>query len=389
MNKGKHEVNDATHQDSVRGTLQPIEKAMGLPSHLYRGGEAAAAEREGIFFNTWSALTHAKNTPDKGSVLPINFLGMPLLVLRNHVGVIKVFQNVCRHRGMRLVEERGKLKGPITCPYHAWAYDLDGTLKSTPHVGGANIHHHDNINPSEMGLIEVRSHVWRDVVFVNVNGDCAPFEETHKELLDRWKEFDCPLYHGGADSGFSLELKSNWKLAVDNYCESYHLPFVHPNLNSYSRLEDHYNIVGKSGFAGQGTLVYSPSLSEDGQRFPDFAGLSSKWDTAAEYIALFPNLLLGVHRDHAYSIVIEPRGHGVTVEHVELYYPSVDCLGDDYAGLRTSNAKLWQDVFEEDISVVEGMYEGRKAPGYDGGRFSPVMEEATYRFHYWIAENMP
>lgn len=373
---------------SIQDVLQPIEKAKGLPSHLYVDDSASAEEREKVFFSNWSAITNGKNVPDAGSVMPIDFLGMPLLVLRNRNNDIKVFQNVCRHRGMKLVDKAGKLKGPITCPYHAWAYDLDGNLKSTPHVGGANIHQHDNIDPDEMGLIEVRSHVWRDVVFVNINENCASFEETHQELLERWKEFDLPIYHGGDDSGFNLTLQSNWKLAIDNYCESYHLPFVHPDLNSYSRLEDHYNIIGNGGFAGQGTLVYNPSLSDDGRAFPNFENLSDKWDKAAEYIALFPNVLLGVHRDHAFSIVIEPKGHGQTVEHVELYYPTEDCLGDDYKDLRANNTKLWKVVFKEDIGVVEGMYEGRKAPGYDGGKFSPVMEEPTYKFHTWVAENM-
>jgi len=373
---------------SIKDVLQPIENAKGLPSHLYIDNSASEEERERIFFNSWSALTMGKNVPEAGSVMPVDFLGMPLLVVRNKAGNIKVFQNVCRHRGMRLIDKPGKLKGPITCPYHAWAYDLDGALKATPHFGGANILPHDNIDPAEMGLLEVRSHVWHDVVFINVLENAPPFELENRELLERWKEFEKPIYHGGSDSGFTLTLKSNWKLAIDNYCESYHLPFVHPDLNSYSRLEDHYNIVGKSGFAGQGTLVYNPSLSDDGRSFPNFNGLDQKWDTAAEYVALFPNLLLGVHRDHVFNIIIEPQGHDTTVEHIELYYTSEDCLKEDYKDMRVKNAELWHRVFEEDIGVVEGMYEGRKAIGYDGGKFSPVMEEPTYKFHYWVAERM-
>ena len=136
---------------SIKDVLQPIEQARGLPSHLYVDDTATAEERERVFFSTWSAITHGKNAPEPGSVMPVDFLGMPLLVVRNKQGEIKVFENVCRHRGMRLVDAPGKLKGPITCPYHAWAYDLDGALKATPHVGGANIHHHDNIDPSQMG----------------------------------------------------------------------------------------------------------------------------------------------------------------------------------------------------------------------------------------------
>ena len=371
----------------ISETLQPIDQAKGLPSYLYVDDNASGEERERVFFNNWSALTNGKNVPSAGSVLPVDFLGMPLLVVRNRMDEIKVFQNVCRHRGMKLVEEPGRVKGPITCPYHAWAYDLDGVLKATPHVGGANIHTHEAIDPAEMGLLEVRSHVWRDIVFVNVNENCASFEDTHRDLLERWKEFEKPLYHSGDDSGFILKLSSNWKLAIDNYCESYHLPFVHPDLNSYSRLEDHYNICHDT-YAGQGTLVYNPSLSEDGRAFPNFEGLSDKWDTAAEYIALFPNVLMGVHRDHAFSIVIEPQGNGEMLEHVEIYYSTEDCIGPDYADLRAKNTSLWKVVFKEDVGVVEGMFEGRKAPGYDGGKFSPVMEEPTYKFHYWIARNM-
>ena len=373
----------------IKDTLKPIEQARGLPSRLYTSDAMLETERQRVFFDNWAALTNGCLVPEEGSVKPLDFLGMPLVVVRGPKGRIKVFQNVCRHRGMKLVLEPGKLKGPIVCPYHAWAYDFDGKLRATPHVGGPDVHHHDVIDPAEMGLLEVPSHVWRDVVFINVNGNAAPFTEANAEVIERWQEFDLPLHHGGEDSRFTLELKSNWKLAVDNYCESYHLPFVHPDLNSYSRIEDHYHIMGESGgFAGQGTLVYNPSLGDGGKFFPNFEGLSDKWDTAAEYIALFPNLLLGVHRDHAYSIILEPLGSDRLLEHVELYYADKGSVGKEYKKLRTSNAGLWKGVFEEDIGVVEGMYEGRFSPDYDGGRFSPVMEPPTWRFHHWIAEQM-
>ena len=372
----------------IRATLRPIEQARGLPSRLYTSDELMETERQRVFFDNWSALTNGCLIPEPGSVRPVDFLGVPLVAVRNSKGRVKVFQNVCRHRGMKLVLEPGRLSGPMVCPYHAWAYDFDGRLRATPHVGGPDVHHHDAIDAADMGLAEVASHVWRDVVFVNVNGNAAPFEEAHAEVIGRWREFDQPLHHGGGDSRFTLELESNWKLAVDNYCESYHLPFVHPDLNSYSRIEDHYHIMGEAGFAGQGSLVYSPSLGDGCKAFPDFPGLSGKWDTAAEYIALFPNLLLGVHRDHAYSIILEPLGMDRLLEHVEIYYAEAAGAGKAYRKSRAANAALWRGVFEEDIGVVEGMSGGRFAPGYDGGRFSPVMEPPTWRFHHWVAEQM-
>ena len=95
---------------------------------------------------------------------------------------------------------------------------------------------------------------------------------------------------------------------MENYCEAYHLPFIHPGLNSYSRLEDHYNILDNEIYAGQGSNVFKPQLDQEGRTFPAFEGLSTKWDTAAEYCAFFPNVLFGVHKDHCYAILLIPNG---------------------------------------------------------------------------------
>ena len=187
--------------------------------------------------------------------------------------------------------------------------------------------------------------------------------------------------HGGPDSSFTLEVATNWKLAVENYCESYHLPWVHPGLNSYSRLEDHYHIEAPGRYSGQGSYVYRQLRGTMEETFPDFPGLSEKWDTGAEYVALYPNVLLGVHRDHAYAIILEAVAHNLTREHVHIYYasPSTD------ETLRAKNATQWKSVFVEDIFVVEGMQRGRFAAGFDGGRFSPAMDGPTHIFHAWVA----
>ncbi|MEC8121930.1 MAG: RHO alpha subunit C-terminal catalytic domain-containing protein [Pseudomonadota bacterium] len=216
-------------------------------------------------------------------------------------------------------------------------------------------------------------------------GEAPPFEDAAAALIERWREFEQPLVHTGADSSISFTLDCNWKLAVENYCEAYHLPFVHPALNSYSRLEDHYNILDTDGYAGQGTTVYQPQISADGQRFPSFRGLSGKWDSGAEYIALFPNVLLGVHHDHAFAILLLPDDSGRTHEQVEIYYADEAVRGEDFAAMRATNTEMWRTVFAEDVGVVEGMQRGRHAPGYDGGKFSAVMDAPTHHFHSWVA----
>lgn len=358
-----------------------VDKANGLPNAHYIDPAIYAEERQALLYTQWAGLSVAADVPEPGDAKPIEFLGMPLLLLRDKDGDVRVFQNICRHRGMILVEEPRKIEGAIRCPYHSWCYSTKGKLVSTPHVGGPGHNTHDAIKRDDLGLIEVRSHVWRDVVWINVSGDAPAFEEAMKDVIARWSEFELPVYHGGFDSKIEFEVNTNWKLAVENYCESYHLPWVHPGLNSYSKLEDHYNIEEPGAFSGQGTMVYRQLTNENGEKFPDFEGVGAKWNEQAEYIAVYPNVLLGVHRDHAFAIILEPKGPEKTVEHIHLYYS----VPDSDEGLRMRNTQLWKTVFEEDIFVVEGMQRGRHADQFDGGRFSPVMDSPTHCFHVWVA----
>jgi len=372
-------------QGQLSSVLTDVNFATGLPNEHYIDPTVFAEERRSVLFANWSGIGFGKDVPEPGDARPVDFLGMPLLIVRDRDGEVGVFQNTCRHRGMILVDAPRKIGGAIRCPYHSWCYSLKGELRATPHVGGPGQNKHDAVKNSELGLVRIRSHVWRDVIFVNVDGAAPEFEEVHRDLLDRWKEFEKPIHHGGEVSSFKLPVKTNWKLAVENYCESYHLPWVHPGLNSYSRLEDHYNIEERGRYSGQGTLVYRQLKGEGDAVFPDFAGLSNKWDEGAEYVALYPNVLFGVHRDHSFAILLEPVDHENTLEHVEIYYAQSEGETPDLAGLRAANSELWKAVFEEDVFVVEGMQRGRHGMLFDGGRFSPAMDGPTHNFHHWVA----
>jgi len=373
--KDSHSGNAATAQSSnnLNSVRQEVGQANGLPNEHYIDDALFAEERQSVLFANWAGVGFGKDIPEPGDAKPIEFLGMPLLLIRNHDGTIGVFQNTCRHRGMILISEPKRLRNTVRCPYHSWCYSLNGDLKATPHVGGPGHNTHELVNQSELSLFKVRSYVWHDIVFVNVSGTAPEFEDANGAIIERWKEFEQPMIHGGEHSSFKLNVKTNWKLAVENFCESYHLPWIHPSLNTYSKLEDHYDIIEKRAYSGQGTHVYQQLKGDNGITFRDFDNLSDKWDTAAEYISLYPNVLLGVHRDHFYAIDIE------------LYYADNAALKPELESLIKANAKLWKDVFSEDIFVVEGMQKGRNGVLFDGGRFSPAMDSATHNFHDWVA----
>jgi len=380
---------DMPWAEVLTGIDRPIGLARGLPNLAYTDPAFALLERDGVLARTWTCIGTASAIPDPGDAKPVELVGLPLMSVRGRDGKVRVFHNVCSHRGHRLIAQPCKSLTALRCPYHSWAYDFEGRLRATPSVGGARKNSAEGFDKSQHGLHEVRCAVWLDQIFIDLSGDAPAFEDHIASLSARWAEFDLSLIrHGGPDSSLRFDIGCNWKLAIENYCEAYHLPWIHPGLNAYSRLEDHYNIVADGLYAGQGSTAYKPRIAESGPALPRFPNLPPKWDEGAEYIALFPNLLLGLHGDHFYAVRLEPLGPDRTLEHFEIYYVGDAPLSPEFAGVRAANAESWRTVFAEDVGVVEEMQRGRASPAFQGGVFTPVFEPPTHCFHRWMARSL-
>ena len=382
------------NKDKLDSVLKPIDKAHGLPNECYTNKDYTLIERKKIFEDKWTVIGVASSVPNPGDVKPFDLLGIPLLIVRNRENKIKVFHNVCSHRGLKLVSKSGNIKNVIRCPYHSWSYTYDGNLIATPHIGGMNKHQTPKFKKSNSNLKEVRSHVWLDLILVNISNNAISFEKYIKPLSDRWSKFwpkkDRKLIIHAANYGyFKLNAKCNWKFAIENYCESYHLPWVHPGLNSYSKIEDHYHIQGlPNRFAGQGTVVYNPKLKGK-IKFPCFPNWPKNKENIAEYVSLFPNVMLGIHKDHFYSYWLEPINNKKTIEHMEIYYVGKEAAcSSKFKSIRKQNYKLWESIQKEDVNIIERMQVGRNSPKYNGGNFSPVMDNPTHHFHKWVAKNL-
>lgn len=377
---------------SVESILKPIEAATGLPNQAYTSASFIEYERDHVLGSSWAGLWFASDLAKKGTVKPVDFMGLPLLIMRNKSDQINVFHNVCSHRGMKLVREDMVVQGALRCPYHSWSYNLDGELKGTPHIGGVGQHKVEGFNHCDHGLKPVRSAVWMDIVFINLSGDAIDFPEYIKPLTDHWHNF---LGDTGLDrlisavngKGLQIDIQSNWKLAVENYCESYHLPWIHPGLNTYSPLEDHYHIMIGDNFAGQGSNSYR-LFDDGGTGLPRFPEWSEDKLEQAEYVSFYPNVLLGIQADHVFVLIIEPVAHDKSVEHLRLLYVGEEALGDGHSASRNAILESWRVVFGEDIGAVEGLQLGRSSPGYRGGVFSPVMDNPTHHFHQWVARKL-
>ena len=387
-------LSDILNPNKIEVVKNPIEKAHGLPNECYLNNDYLEFEKEKIFKNNWTMIGVASSVPNPGDAKPFNLLGIPILIVRNKENEVKVFHNVCSHRGFKLVDQECKLKNVIRCPYHSWSYDFNGKLTVTPHIGGLGKHEVEGFDKNNSNLKEIKSNIWMDLIFININSNAKPFEDFIKPLEDRWSKFiskkDQKLIRHSTDNGyFNMTVNSNWKFAIENYCESYHLPWIHPELNKVSNISDHYHIEDENlNFSGQGSNKYSQQF--DGNiKFKCFPNWPIELSEKSEYVSLYPNVMLGIHIDHFYAFWLEPISNNQTKEHFELYYvgdESASC--DEFKDIREKNFAFWQEVMNEDVTAIEGMQNGRNSPAYNGGNFSPVMDTPTLMFHKWVATNL-
>ena len=394
QNHKKLKLSEILDIEKLSNVDKPIEVANGLPNECYTKDSYLAYEKEKIFFDKWVVVGVGSSIPAPGDARPYNLLGIPLILIRDKEMKVRVFHNVCSHRGFKLLDNPCSLKNVIRCPYHSWSYDFEGKLVATPHIGGLNNHQSEKFNKNKSNLKEVKSKIWMDIIFVNINSNEIDFDEYIKPLEQRWSKFinkkDHELIVHSKDHGyFNLDVKCNWKFAIENYCESYHLPTIHPELNKVSNINDHYHIQGlPNRFAGQGSKKYEQPVKGN-RKFNSFPNWDKSKTKNSEYVALFPNVMIGLHIDHFYVFWLEPIGMNRTREHMQMYYVGKESAnGEELKDLRKENSRFWKDVMMEDVSAIEGMQDGRSSPVYNGGNFSPVMDQPTHQFHKWVANSL-
>lgn len=369
---------------AIEALMRPTGKATGLPSIAYTSPDFLALEQQLLFASGWVYAGRAAELQKTGDIRPVTIAGQPLLLMRNRAGEINAFHNVCSHRNALILREPVSGRPTLTCPYHAWTYDLDGRLVRTPHIGGQDVDDCPELDKDGLGLRPVRLDSWAGLLFVNVSGDAPALAEWLRPLTERWSAYDfSDLHYGG---GKSYALDTNWKHAIENYLESYHLPWVHKGLNSYSRMSDHYTFFAGPDAGGQGTTVYAPAVA-GGFSLPA-QDLTAEQAAHAEYPVLFPNLMTGLQSDHFYVIDVQPDGPHRTKERFDIFFFGEKAMSENLAGLREETIARWDSVFIEDIDVVERLQQGHASSAATGGRFSPAQDQAVHHFQRRILERM-
>ena len=324
------------------------------------------------------------DVPSKGDLFPLTVFGQPLLVVRDAAG-LNVFHNVCSHRGALLVQAATHSGPRIVCPYHSWAYKLDGKLVSTPHVGGAGRHICEQFDRERMSLKRVRSAEWAGHVFVNLSGTAPPFAEWIQPVAERFEGTEWATLRRDAALPVTLSVASNWKIICENFVESYHLPAVHKALNAVNPMAQHYQILGGHSYLGQGGTGYQGDRVA-GAILPTMKGASDY--SRYESLIVFPTGILAPLPDMTFSIVLLPESAERTQERVEFFFVGEEALLPRCGAARRRGAEFIVQVNAEDVKIVETVQRGRHSPAFTGGQFAEAQETTSLQLQQTVAARM-
>ncbi len=365
--------------------FRPTAEAQGLPGLCYTDPDYHRLEQKRLFAEGWPAVAVGAELPRPGDLLPISVAGQPVLLVRDREGAVRAFHNVCSHRGVVLVERAARGQPVVRCPYHSWAYGLDGRLLKTPDIGGSGKHTIPGLDPAALGLKPVRCGQWGDVIFVNLSGTAPELADWLDPLVRRWQHVDLGLLRHAGTAEF--EVAADWKIAVENAVEFYHLPWVHPDLNSYSGADVHYFCNAGDRFAGTASAAYRPGRPA-GEILPPFPDLTPELFARAEYPIVFPNMHFGLMADHAFAHILYPAGPGRHRQRFHLYVIGDAAMDPRLAAARAETLERWRAINAEDIGIVESLQLGRASEAYGGGRFSPAQDYVSHFFMRSIARHL-
>lgn len=380
-------------------TRRPVELAQTLIPEAYTSDEFFAVEREQVFARSWTAVGCLDQVRTARDTLVADVGGRSIFVVRNDDGDLRAFYNVCRHRGTRLLtaDERC-VKRFIRCPYHSWAYDLDGACVGTPLFTGSDIpadqqpaFDMDDVKEfdrADYGLLPVAVDSWGPLVFVSLDAAPPPLFEHLGDLPQRTAGYRLDEWQLARTNRY--EIAANHKLVAENFMEYYHLPWVHPGLVKVSPMAAHHRWQGPGMYSGFCTSPIAPDASGSGwdNGLAPITGLSSSDAVSARFLWLFPNVALNILPNHLFVIIVTPVGPRFTVESTYLLtHPESGSGGlveDGVDGL----TRFWDAVNREDIEIVQRVQEGLDTTPFPGGRLCYRFEEPLHRFQNMVIDGM-
>ncbi|MDQ4082059.1 MAG: aromatic ring-hydroxylating dioxygenase subunit alpha, partial [Actinomycetota bacterium] len=265
---------------------EALEAGLTLPASWYSDPEIARLEHERIFRGAWQYVGRTDQVEVRGSYFASRAGDVPIVVTRDGDGALRAFVNVCRHRGHEVARGEGR-RGALQCPYHAWTYALDGSLRSAPRAEQER-----GFDRRDLSLLPACVETWGPFVFVNPDRDAAPLAETLRDLPEIVAESGVDLDAVRFCERHAWEVDANWKVVVENFLECYHCPVAHHSFASVVDVgPDAYRLEVHDSFSSQFGEVRASARERRSDELPyDPRGEAS----AGQFHFLWPNFGLNI-----------------------------------------------------------------------------------------------
>lgn len=322
------------------------DRRVALPPEAYTSDAMAALERSAVFAHGWIAVGHVSELAKPGDFLTFDLAGYPVLVVRDRDGVLRAFSNVCAHRSGILASGCGH-KTMISCPYHAWSYDLTGKLIAAPHM--------DRSALGDVRLKEYRLEVWQGLVFVNLDDEAPALAPTLTGLTERLAPLG--LNEQQVVMCEDVAIACNWKVLVENFCESYHVFCVHKtSLEKTTPTVTIENMEGGPGFNHhivETNVAYAIEMARK-------RGVPDEEAAVSHLVCVYPSLVINLKADSATFLSVMPDGpQALRARLWQTLAPDDDRPIDDARIAAVKDAV--HTFMAEDKRVIEGVQRGLAA----------------------------
>lgn len=379
-----------------------------MAREFYRDPDIYERDIERIFMNSWLYAGHQSEIPNVGDWFLFDLADESLIIVRSGKNEINALINVCRHRGSRICVENKGCSKILTCPYHAWSYDLRGRLRGAAHMD-------ESFDKSQISLRKIHLELLAGMIYVNFADEPASFVPVRDGLAECLRPYG--LENARVAYRETYPIKSNWKLAVENYSECYHCAPSHPEYSRGHSLawpaerteELHQDMLGRAAACGLGTdfvdRVYldAPGFGAD-YAYGRYALIRGHVTGSEDGKPVAP--LLGDIRDYdggATDLHVGSATHALMYcDHIVIYRftpLSVDLSECDITWLVNGDAQegrdydlerltwLWDVTTHADKTIIERNQQGVNSRYYRPGPFS-MMEGETWKFVSWYLDTI-
>jgi phenylpropionate dioxygenase-like ring-hydroxylating dioxygenase large terminal subunit len=354
----------------------PLEDGWTLPASWYADEAVRLGERERIFASAWAYAGPAEWVTEPGSFFAAQIGNVPVAIVRGADGVLRGLVNVCRHRGHLVVEGTG-CRATLQCPYHAWTYDLDGTLMRAPRSD-----HEPGFDATGLSLAPISVGTWGPFVFANPDPEAAPVEEWLGDIPAIVAQSGLDVGAIRFHSHHEWPIEANWKVVMENFLECYHCPTAHPGFSKVIDVSpDAYLLQVHPSFSSQIGPVRASALAENGKA----PYMPTSDVIQAQYHFLFPSTTINIAPGIP-NISMErylPTGLRETTEVTDYYF------GVDVTEEAIEELVAWDtQVAEEDVSLVQSVQRGLESGAIPQGRLMPESEKLIADFQRRVHDQL-